>query len=188
MIKSEKNSREQAKIAVRRALPEHDWINWTIYHGEREKAQPNAELGLTAELVNKEFQNPTAKFLGRTIRQWSKMIADDSGQQAIFNAFTDESELPIGIARAGFTDDGDPILSHIYVDHRARGRGAGSALVRAGQEWHGGKEVKLRVAEYNLDAQQFYKGLGFVASQEVRPGYMVGNILVPQVEMVHPGV
>src|SRR5437868_2130600 len=88
-------------IAVLRAHPDNAPMNWAIYQACRISSQPNEAIGLSERHVIEAFGNPREKFLGRTIMDWSEMIEDDSGNQAVFNAWIeDEPDVPVGIARA----------------------------------------------------------------------------------------
>jgi ribosomal protein S18 acetylase RimI-like enzyme len=56
------------------------------------------------------------------------------------------------------------VIQDVYVDERARGRGAGRALVRAALEWihaHGRPQVVLYTKTKNEHAQRLFASLGF---------------------------
>ena len=83
----------------------------------------------------------------------------------------------IGVVGAGFGEfGGSAALTSLWVDPRFRGRGVGTALIQAVEEWARGKDltqVLLWVTEANSSAEQLYKHLGFTRTgrvSEVRPG------------------
>ena len=98
------------------------------------------------------------------IADWARFVADVDGQV-------------VGVVGAGFGEfGGSAALTSLWVDPRFRGRGVGTALIQAVEEWARGKDltqVLLWVTEANSSAEHLYAHLGFMRTgrvSEVRPG------------------
>lgn len=179
---------EPSGLKVEPARPSHAAANWMIYFSGRIATQAHEATGLGQEDIVTYFSNNGPSFTGKLIKDWQEMITDRSGQQVVLNAFAAENpDKPVGIARPNIDEEGTRWLSNVYVTQQMQGLGVGRALIEAGLDWHQGEEVRLRVAGYNERAQRLYESTGFVAVQAIEVGYRIGDVTVPQVEMVHPG-
>ncbi len=68
-------------------------------------------------------------------------------------------------------------LYYVATHPRARGRGFGRAIVRAGEDWLGGRgvrKVQLLVRESNAAVVAFYEHLGFDLTPRVVMGRWLG--------------
>jgi len=95
---------------------------------------------------------------------WARFVAEVDGEV-------------VGVVGAGAGEfSGSAALTSLWVDPRFRGRGVGSALVAAVEEWARGQhlnQVVLWVTEVNRTAERLYEHLGFTRTgrvSEVRPG------------------
>jgi GNAT superfamily N-acetyltransferase len=83
----------------------------------------------------------------------------------------------VGVVGAGPGEfSGSAALTSLWVDPGFRGRGVGTALIKAVEEWARDRnltQVLLWVTEANTSAEQLYEHLGFERTgrvSEVRPG------------------
>lgn len=95
---------------------------------------------------------------------WSRFVAEVNGQV-------------VGVVGAGTGEfSGSVALTSLWVDPRFRGRGMGTALIQAVEDWARGqklKQVLLWVTDANKSAEHLYLHLGFERTgrvSEVRPG------------------
>jgi GNAT superfamily N-acetyltransferase len=95
---------------------------------------------------------------------WARFVAEVDGEV-------------VGVVGAGAGEfSGSAALTSLWVDPRFRGRGVGSALVAAVEEWARSQhlnQVVLWVTEVNRTAERLYEHLGFTRTgrvSEVRPG------------------
>ena len=98
------------------------------------------------------------------VADWNRFIAEVDGQV-------------VGIVGAGPGNfSGTVALTSLWVDPGFRGRGVGTALIGAVEEWaksQGLTQVLLWVTEVNRSAEKLYEQLGFRRTgsvSEVRPG------------------
>jgi len=83
----------------------------------------------------------------------------------------------VGVVGAGSGEfSGTVALTSLWVDPRFRGRGVGTALIGAVEDWAKSQDltqVVLWVTEANRSAERLYERLGFKRTgrvSEVRPG------------------
>jgi GNAT superfamily N-acetyltransferase len=95
---------------------------------------------------------------------WARFVAEVDGEV-------------VGVVGAGAGEfSGSAALTSLWVDPRFRGRGVGSALVAAVEEWARSQhlnQVVLWVTEVNRTAERLYEHIGFTRTgrvSEVRPG------------------
>ena len=95
---------------------------------------------------------------------WARFVAEVDGEV-------------VGVVGAGAGEfNGSAALTSLWVDPRFRGRGVGTALIQAVEEWARGKDldqVVLWVTEANSTVERLYERLGFKRTgrvSEVRPG------------------
>jgi GNAT superfamily N-acetyltransferase len=84
-----------------------------------------------------------------------------------------EDDLPVALA-GGFWEDTEPDIAELvsmWVSPPARGKGYGSALIAAVNEWAvaGGWTLALWVTDGNQPARTLYEAEGFVATGERQP-------------------
>lgn len=174
-------------VEVRDTLPQHACSTWALYHAARVSSQSNEDLGLSEQDIIEYLKDPKSGVVGQSPREWRDMIMDGSGEQIVLSAWVPSKfDMPVGIVRPNI-QEGERWLSNLYVAKRAQRLGVARALVEATKEWHNHQPFKLRVAEYNTNAQAVYRKLGFVLNETVETGYYIGDVYVRQLEMVHPG-
>lgn len=61
----------------------------------------------------------------------------------------------------------EPELRHLQVAHESRGRGIGSALVRAAEQTRGIARLSIGVGVDNHAARRLYERLGYVGTGEL---------------------
>ena len=98
------------------------------------------------------------------LASWSRFVAEVDGQV-------------VGVVGAGIGEfSGSAALTSLWVDPEFRGRGLGTALIQAVEDWARTKklqQVLLWVTEANKAAEHLYVHLGFTRTgrvSEVRPG------------------
>ena len=100
----------------------------------------------------------------RRFDDWNRFVAEVDGQV-------------VGVVGAGLGEfSGTAALTSLWVDPRFRGRGVGTALIQAVEEWARGNDLNqviLWVTDANRAAENLYEHLGFTRTgrfSEVRPG------------------
>jgi ribosomal protein S18 acetylase RimI-like enzyme len=120
----------------------------------------SAEHGVTSEGLKLFQEGENGERNERRIAFWRDHIATaDSGTHAVFMARA-------GGRTVGFTApslmNGQWRVGALYVLPEAQGMKAGSALMRAALDWHGGgRDIYCHVATYNDGAIRFYRRFGF---------------------------
>lgn len=121
------------------------------------------------ELATDAFTSTAEERVAEPESFWARRIADPSGMSVAFGAFAGQ-EL-VGTVALEFS--AKPKTRHkahvigMYVVPRARGTGAGRALIEACIRYASGKEgilvLNLTVTEGNAPAVGLYRSAGFVA-------------------------
>ncbi|HEV2029212.1 MAG TPA: GNAT family N-acetyltransferase [Candidatus Dormibacteraeota bacterium] len=109
--------------------------------------------------------------VGASEESWRQRVAD---RPRIVAEVDGKAVGIVGASSGEFT--GTAALTSLWVDPRFRGRGVGTALIEAVEEWARGQnlnQVLLWVTDANRSAEKLYEHLGFTRTgrvSEVRPG------------------
>jgi GNAT superfamily N-acetyltransferase len=130
------------------------------------------------------FGRTLADALAQPDTYWTDMAQSvtEPGRHVMFLA--EEDDRPLGIVFGIRKAEGIADLGGMWVDPRARGRGAGRALAEAVLDWarsEGFATVVLWVTEGNVAAQTLYARLGFAPTGQRAP--LPSNTALTIVEM-----
>lgn len=146
---------------------------------------PNKDAGITREDIRLRIEGEHGELVSEKIKRWKERIESDNEKSKIFVARVDGKV--VGFTAPGFID-GQRRIGAIYVLPEAQGKGVGSALMKQALSWHGNSDdIYLRVATYNHNAINFYKGFGFeetgnsITDQTAKDR---GIVEIPEIEMV----
>jgi ribosomal protein S18 acetylase RimI-like enzyme len=144
---------------------------------------PNKYLGITIEDVEEKFKN---RLSPEAIEKRLNDIANTSPDRLFLIA--KDGERVVGVCRVKKMEEFNE-LEAIYVLPDSHRQGIGSMMWERAREFFGDKnDIIVKVAEYNIQAVNFYKKLGFVDtgkrfSQERFKMPVSGN-LIPEMEMI----
>jgi ribosomal protein S18 acetylase RimI-like enzyme len=143
--------------------------NWLLKY-------PNQELNITRE----DIQN----FLDSVYKQQKESLNKNIEQGYYFVAEL-ESNI-VGFCRYKEIDPEIFELKTMYVDPKFQSIGFGTLLFnKTVSEFKNKKELFLFVAEYNIQAINFYKKLGFVETKEKKIIEIGNNKFITNIKMVY---
>lgn len=104
----------------------------------------------------------------RTVEGWLIGSTDEDNQATTVFIAQDEQGVPLGFATASrskhFTGQPQAYIGELATSTAAEGRGVGTALVTACEQWareQGYKLIVLTTGAVNMRALHFYRRLGF---------------------------
>ncbi len=136
---------------------------------------PNAEVGITAEMIEKRFADTPTR-----IQRWRDRI--ESQKMWIAK----QGGRVIGFCAAVKTGEEHRVAS-LYVAPRVQSKGVGSALMEVTLAYLGThKDIFVNVASYNERAIRFYGKFGFDITRPVPAEQLmkIAGVPLPETEMV----
>ncbi len=143
---------------------------------------PNEELGITVDDIVDQYKDT---FTEENLKKSAGLLENPFPGQTMLLA--KEGESVIGVCRIIVSDEKNDLRA-IYVLPEFQGRGIGRKLWEEAQRrFDPTKDIFVNVAEYNSNAIEFYKKLGFVDTGkrwEDQNFRMKSGALIPEMEMV----
>jgi ribosomal protein S18 acetylase RimI-like enzyme len=174
-------------ITISRAAPKDAEIICDIRDRAWIKAYPNANLGITADMIKLNAKGKDNVFVPRRIAHMQKQFAADTGTGLTTFVAKVDGKV-VGYTEPLIDEDRRHWISAIYITPELQGMGIGRKLMHhALEHLSHDDDIYLEVISYNQNAINFYEHFGFektntvVPVEEGRPDYMT---TLPQVEMV----
>ena len=148
---------------------------------------PNAENGVTVEMIQAFHYEPDGRLNREHVTKTEKGILESSpdGKHCIFTASFEDKV--VGVSSAIIIKESKRKLNVVYVLPQYQGKGIGKDLIEPVLQWHGNKDVYLKVASFNKRAMNLYEKYGFIVSGPVPEDeqfVFANGLVLPEVEMV----
>ena len=170
------------ELEIRDASPDDaEAINTVLYEAWL-ATYPNEEAGVTIEDIEDSYKD---RFSDERLKKSRERLTNLPENERRLVAVS--GDRVIGVARV-IREEGNGKLQTLYVLPEYQGKGVGTALWEEGKRFFDpGQDIYLEVADYNENAINFYKRLGFtetgkrIVDERFR---MKSGSIVPEIEMV----